>query len=448
MSSNGGSPGPSFPLEFEGGATGFPTFEEDLPDGRGVLTVLATWGPRGYREDIWLLDAKTGKGRRLVENASNVEYQAETGHLLFSRQSALMAVRFDLATQTVQGDLIALFDGLRSAAWSNGGFRISHAGHLFFQPGGRIAGDRRLVVVSPNNQVTSFVSDARPYEADLDASADGTRVSVVVPTAGGTYETWTATAGRPGVRRTLSAPNADVGGSFWSPDGQWLAFTRVGRDADDGVYVQRSDGSGPPRAVRKHAALGDFAWVTGWTADGRALFVNQVAAGRSDIMLLPVGVDGTAGELRPLRATSASEFDARVSPDGRLIAFVSDESGTNELYVAEFANDAIVGQPLLLTGGDGGSRPRWSSDSRRLFFARAVPNRIMSVTVERSAQLRASEPVLAFDPGSLRLDQNVWTILPGDRLLGIELGAGEGPVRSYQLILNWLDTVRGRLPAR
>jgi Tol biopolymer transport system component len=178
------------------------------------------------------------------------------------------------------------------------------------------------------------------------------------------------------------------------------------------------------------------------------LFVNQVAAGRSDIMLLPVGVDGTAGELRPLRATSASEFDARVSPDGRLIAFVSDESGTNELYVAEFANDAIVGQPLLLTGGDGGSRPRWSSDSRRLFFARAVPNRIMSVTVERSTQLRASEPVLAFDPGSLRLDQNVWTILPGDRLLGIELGAGEGPVRSYQLILNWLDTVRGRLPAR
>jgi serine/threonine-protein kinase len=444
LPTGGGGPKPAITVQLEG-ASGYPDLEEDLPGGRGVLMNVESWGPRGYQEDVWLLDATTGKAKRLVENGSGAEYQAETGYLLFSRQSSLMAVRLDLATLSIQGELIALFDGLRSASWSNGAFRVAHAGHLLFHPGGRIGLDRRLVIVGPSRDVTPFIADARSFETAIDASADGRQVAVVIPTAGGTYETWTASIDRPGLRRTLAIPNADAAGAYWSPNGQWLAFGRVGRDGKDGAYVQRADGSGEPRLVMKSPAADQFVLPTGWTADGTGLLIGQFGS-RGDIFLVPVDGAGVPGQARPIRTTPASETEATMSPDGRLLAFYSDESGAVELYVAEFANGAVVGQPLLVVGATSSRIPRWSRDSRRLFFARELPDRIMSVSIERVPSLRTSPATVAFDPRALRLDPRVWTILPGDRLLGIQRGVGEDEVTSYQIILNWLDTVRERLP--
>jgi Tol biopolymer transport system component len=443
--SGGGSAKPPIALALEGGTMGFPRLEEELPGGRGVLAVVATWGARGYQEDVWLIDPTTGKGRRLVENGGAPEYQVETGYLVFSRQSSLMAARLDLATATVQGEVIALFDGLRSAAWSNGAFRVSIDGHLMFQPGGRIGADRRVVVVEPNRDVTPFVADARSYEAAIDASADGKRVAVVIPTAGGTYDTWTASTDRPGLRRTIAIPNADAAGALWSPNGEWLAFSRQGRDADDGIYLQRSDGSGAARLLAKSPATDEFLIATGWTGDGLGVVAMHIKGGRADIVVVPVSSDGSAGQPRPLRATPASEYDPTISPDGNVLAFGSDETGAQELYLAALSGGAIVGQPTLIAGGTKGGVPRWSRDGRRLFFAQASPDRIMSVVVERTPSLRALTPAQAFDMRALRLDPRVWAVLPGDRLVGIQRGVGEDEVTSFQLILHWLDTVRGRL---
>ena len=101
------------------------------------------------------------------------------------------------------------------------------------------------------------------------------------------------------------------------------------------------------------------------------------------------------------------------------------------------------GAPVLVTSG-GGSQPIWSSDGRRLYF-RQAPARIMSVTIERSPVLRASAPQLVLDLKAAGLDIENWDILPDGRIVGIKLGAGEGDVTSYSVILNWVESIRSRL---
>ena len=135
-----------------------------------------------------------------------------------------------------------------------------------------------------------------------------------------------------------------------------------------------------------------------------------------------------------------------MSPNGRFLAFASDETGQLEVHVAAFANGAIVGQSLPVSGGLGGDKPKWSHDSRRLFYRRVQRDRIMSVTIELAPVLTASAPVVAFDLEALRFDDSAWSILPDNRLVGVQRGRGEDDPTSIQLILNWLETVRGRLP--
>jgi hypothetical protein len=131
-------------------------------------------------------------------------------------------------------------------------------------------------------------------------------------------------------------------------------------------------------------------------------------------------------------ADTATATPTTIALRGRPLRADSEPSiaGTQELYVAALSGGTIVGQPTLVAGGTKGSVPRWSRDGRRLFFAQASPDRVMSVVVDRSPSLRASTPALAFDLRALRLDPHVWAILPGDRLVGIQRGAGEDEVTS------------------
>jgi len=439
-----GGGGAKPPMAFDlGQATGFPIFLTELPEGHGVLMQLSGWGPRGYQEDIWRLDPNTGKCTKVIENAGDAHFLASTNHLLFSHGSALMAVRFDLSKGTATGDTVPLFDGLRSNLWSNGGFSVSPSGHLLFEPGGRVGVDRRIVTVSASRDVTPYVADARPYESAMSASHDGTQVAVVIPNARGTYEIWQASSSRSGLRRTISFSNVDAYGPAWSPDSTWIAFDRNGRDKDDGVYVMRADGSGAPRPVLKVAKVEDGMSVLDWSKEG--LVVTRTSSGRTEMVLVPMSAAGEPAAPKVLVGGRTGGLGrAQLSPDGKYLAYISDESGKMELQVAAITNGAIGGQPLVLTSG-GATDVRWSSDSTRI-YARQNPGRIMVTTLERTPSLKASAPVLAYDLNALRLDSAVWDILPDGRLLGLQRGAGEDDITSYGIVLNWLEQIKAKLP--
>ena len=438
----GGKPAEPIAIDYGRPQGGYPDFRFEIAGGRIVMR-LETFGTRGYQSDIWALDVATGKATLLVENGAIPSYVADTGHLLFSRGASLMAVRLDVASLTTSGETVTLFDGLRAQTWGAGSYSLSSEGHLAFAPGGRLGTDRRVVAVSTNREIVPFVAERNSYEEMLEASPDGRQIAVIIPTTRGTFEVWTGGQDRPDMRKTVSLPSADAMPAGWSPDGAWLAFTRNGRDLKDGAYITRADGTGEPKPLMLARSIDEPVGVMDWPRAGSQVIVVRVKNERPEYFSVPVSASGEIGEPRPFTLTKNSRYGVRISPDGQLIAFEAEDSGRSEIYVALWSGQSIVGAPVLVSKG-GGAERRWSRDSKRLYY-RQPSSQLMSVTIDRNP-LRATTPVMLHDFRALRLNIGAWDILPDGRLIGIEMGAGEDDPTSVNIALNWLATVRARLP--
>ena len=138
LPSGGGPPKPAVKVD-TGSAAAVRDFLNRLPNDRGVFFSAQSYGPQGNREDQWLLDPKTGKAKRLLENAGYAVYST-TGHIVFTRGDTLMAAPFDLDKLAVSGEVTSLTAGLRTFTFGyNAPFQVSSEGSLFYLPGGHLA---------------------------------------------------------------------------------------------------------------------------------------------------------------------------------------------------------------------------------------------------------------------------------------------------------------------
>jgi len=442
LPTNGGAAKPPMAVD-TGSTSGIRAFGQGLPGDRGVFFTMESWGSRGYQLDQWLLDPKTGKARRLFEDAGNAIY-VPTGHIIFSRGALLMAAPFDLQQLAVTGEVMALPGSVRTVnSWSHGAFTLSNDGTLVFAPGGRLGTDRTLVTIDSSGHVTKFANDARSFESVPRVSPDGRSVAVVISNTKGTYETWVAEADRPGLRRLLVLPNADCSIPVWAPDAQRLAYQRTARDKDDGIYLQRADGTGSPQAILKAESLEVGVWPTSFAPDGSGVLGSKNVGGKADMLFVSISATGSASTPRVLRATASNEPDGRFSPDGRMVTFSSDESGRQEVYVARYGADGALGPATIVSSG-GGQQPAWANNGRRLFYYNE-PNRLMSVDISVTPKLTASAPVLAYDLKKLRVNPIEWDIMPDGRLLAIQKGQGEDDITDFNVVLNWIDELRARM---
>jgi serine/threonine-protein kinase len=434
-----GPPKPPTKLD-TGTAAVFPGFVNALPGGRGVFAQFTSYGSRGYQQDVWLLDLQTGKASLLLENAGRPEY-VSTGHVVFSRGDTLHAAPFDLRNMT-RGDVVALSGGIRTPnAWAPGDFSVSRTGTLMYAPGERIGADRRLVVVDASGAATPFVADRRSYDLPPAVSTpDGRRAAVVVANERATYEIWLAERNR-SIVRAIAFPDADASSPVWSPDGLRIAYSRVALSADDGVYIERADGGEPPKLLLKGESQQVFLTPTAWAPDDSGILVARAEAGRSRLFFVPLA-GAEAGKLRPLRATRYREVHAQFSPDGKLVAFVADDSGRFELYVAPYRNGTLGAAVPVSTDLCG--EFDWSLDGRRLLFCEQ-PQTIVSVTVQ-AEPLAVAAPVVLYDLRKLRIVN--WDVLPDGSLLAIQKGDGEDDITTFNLVLNWFDELRARMGAR
>jgi Tol biopolymer transport system component len=277
-------------------------------------------------------------------------------------------------------------------------------------------------------------------------SRDGRKVAVVLSDERGKYETWVADLDRPGLRRVLTLPNADCANPVWSPSGDQLAYDRTARDKDDGTYLRRTDGVGSAQLLLRKESQEVGLDGLSWAPDGSGLIIKKTVGGKGDMLLVPVSPTGEASKPRPLRATPANEGDARFSPDGRFIAFASDESGKGEVYVASYGADGALGPAQMMSNG-GGAQPVWAADGRRLFYYNE-PDKVMSVTLSLTPRLSASAPVVAYDLKKLRVNATEWDIMPDGRLLAIQKGAGEDDITVFNVVLNWFDELRAKAPMK
>ena len=444
------TPGPEISFDF-GSSSAAGSFGKPLPNGRGVLVNMSVYNTRGWSTEGWVLDLASNKAHRLVENAGYLAY-SPTGHLVFSRGDTLMAAPFDQGSLKVTGDVTALSRDLRiSAAWEHGEFSLARNGTLVFAPGGLVGHDRRLVSVTEAGVVTPFGSERRTFEQYPPVSNDGRRVAVVLANERGNYEIWTADQDHPAFRRTIAMPNADINVPVWSPDGKRIAFSRTALDKDDGLYVQDAEGTGTPQLVLRADVPGMYCLPGTWTSDGNSLTVTKGLRGKSSIHLVTIpAVGGPAATARALRTTEATEINAALSPDGRFIAFESNESGRFQIYVAQWNKNAIVGRPLMVSGGGfetlngGGAGIDWTSNSRRLYFG-TPEQTVMSVTVDATPALTVSKPVLAYDMKKLRVVATGWNVLPDGRLFAIQRSEAEEDTSTFSVVFNWFDELRRRM---
>jgi len=334
-----------------------------LPHGRGVLFQACTSGCATM--SLHVVDLRTGREKELVRGVAAGWY-LPSGHLLYVRPDGVtLVVPFDLERLATHGEAVPVLEGVAMAplgaelAWAP-------AGTLVY--GLTAGGSNNLVVERVNRSGAVTVVDSA-WSGLFNAfalSPDGRRVAVGAGSAGIGNNIWIKQLEHgPFTRLTFTGRDRRPA---WSPDGRMVAFVRDTAGGGD-VYARAVDGSGEERRLTH---LGSAAQEVVWSPDGRWIVVrtDNSDAGNGDI----VGVS-TSGDTTPVRlvASPFTELHPAVSPDGRWLAYSSNEAGTYEVYVRPFPKTE-TGRWQVSTAG--GTQPVWSRDGRELFFLDGAPRLI------------------------------------------------------------------------
>jgi serine/threonine-protein kinase len=394
-----------------------------LPDGSLLFTILRA----GWHSALNTVAVASGTNssdvREVVANATSAKLVGGDA-IVFARGPSFLASRFDVASKQLVGEPTPLNLRVQLAAYSAAPmYAVSSTGTLVYA---QASGDRRLVWVDREGREELLKTDDRFY-SHLRLSPDGTRVAVYA--ADGDRDLWRFDLNRPGlpVTRLTLGPGRDAM-PLWSPHGDRLYFTteenKLGWIAADGSGVATTISTGPD-GYRVHPLS--------ITPDGQTLIVSYQKAPNEQIDLWTLSV-GPNPRLTPLLAEpSYSEWDGRLSPDGRWLAYSSSESGRDEILVRPFPN---VGASRAHAGY--GRQPIWSQDSRELFY-RTVDGLVMRVPFKTTPLFSPDSPVpVVAAPQTLRN----WSVGPnydvspdGRRFLMIK--TPELDIRSLTVVQNW-----------
>jgi len=362
VSASGGTIAPVTTLDASAAETthAFPSF---LPDGRRFL-YSAVGGGRAMTY-VGALDA--ADRTFVMQGAGNVHFSR--GHLLFVRDRTLLAQAFDPATLRVAGDPMSIAQDVSLGSAVGGGeieggaFAVSPSGLLAYRTGSAELLSR-LIWFDRSGRLARAVSDIGDY-IDLELSPDRTRAAVgALDPARRTRDVWVfdVVRGLRTTRVTFDAPSEQA--PVWSPDATRIAFLSNTGAALSEVRAKDATGSGPAELLGQGNPRS-------WSPNGRYL----IATVRNDLWLLPVGTGETPV---PLMETPFAENFGQFSSDGRWIAFHSNESGRNEVYVIPFPGPG----PKERVSPSGGVYPRWRRDGAELFYLNDDNNTLVAVSVD------------------------------------------------------------------
>jgi serine/threonine-protein kinase len=398
-----------------------------LPDGGILYSKWAPWQGSDARK-IWTADPAAREGKPLAD-------QVEFGRILhnrmlaFVRSGALFVAPFDPETRSLAGPARPLPDSVYVTTNTGAAhFDVSRTGTLAYVPGGPPT-DRTLVWRELDGPETPLGAPKRAY-LGADLSPDGSRVVVAIEAT--SRDLWLYDISR----RTLTRLTFEGDNAFpiWSPDGRQIAFASREKDGAYNLLRLAADGSQPPERLSRSAST---QIPVAFAPDGRFLVFGQArGASQADIYLLPLTGERTP---RPLFDSPFDERWGRVSPDGGRIAYVSDESGIDQVYVQSFPNRG--GKVQVST--DGGRDPIWSPDGRTLIYTNG--DRWLSAGIGPGPAPETSSPRLLFEaryerpPGPL---PNYDLSPDGRRILTIKGAAPPDAISQIVVVQNWFDELR------
>jgi len=430
ISSSGGEATPVTELDAERGENSH-RFPQVLPDGRHfIFFSRAARGGAGGGSAIRVGELGKQGSESLMPATFHAAYAS--GQLLYVQDNILLARPFDPDRLEFIGDPVPLASevGAISAA-SRGIYSVSENGVLVYQPGGAGTGNR-LAWFSATGEELAPLGDPADYGEEIHLSPDGRSATVTLPDAGsGTSDIWIYDV----ARQVRSRFTFDVGtevAATWSPDGKRVAFASDREGRHFGIFVKDVGATTPERPLI--SSDGDM-FPADWSPDGEYLAYSKIeadveATGGVDIWVMPLS---PGGEPRPLIQTRFVENDLAFSPDGRWLAFTSNESGRFEVYVIPWPGPG--GKWQIST--QGGIDVEWGRDSRTIYYpdlngaltAISVTPRGESLEVGSPQRLFQDRRVLAWEPPA------------ADGRLLVLLGDESETTSELSLVVNWPRTL-------
>jgi len=385
-----------------------------------VVFTMKTKGLQSFDDaPIVAVSLKSGERKNVIDGGTGPSYSS-TGHLVYARGGALLAAPFDVSRLAVTGAPFTALEGVsHSRGTGSAHYALSRTGTLVSLPGSVDVENRMLVRSDPQGRMETLTRETRPFIM-VRTSPDGRRLALWIGTADD--EIWTYEIDRGILARLAQGATNPV----WSPDGEWIVFSGARRDDDLGRV--RADGSGAPEPLltRNRSQI-----PSSISLDGRVLaFTEDTPDTGSDVWTLSLDTR----ETHLVLGTRFNESAATFSPDGRLLAYVSDETGHNEVYVQPFPGPGARRQVSV----GGGTSPVWGRPQGEIFYQNGTA--MMTVSVQTGVSLQSSPPRKVFD-GVLPLAFDdlmaAWDLGPGGQGFVMPQQLEQKQASTLMIALNW-----------
>lgn len=414
---------------------------EILPGGNAILFTADHAGSVD-NNTIDVVTLADRKRKTLVRGGASPRYLATSnraGHLVYVNNATLFAIPFDLDTLGTRGTAVpVLGDVAHESLVGVGQFDISRTGTLVYRLASGGASRLRTVQwVDPAGKKEPLLAQHGAY-LDPDLSPDGTRVALVVTGAAG-QDVWVYDS------RLDAMTRLTFGGEYcwsptWSPDGQYVVFASMGK----GIVQARADGASPPHALTESKYP---QYPRSFTPDGKRLAYFE-HMGTSQVWTVPLQGQGsqmTAGTPERFLRSRFNDRAPAFSPDGRWLAYQSDESGQDEVYVRAFPPPAAGPGGKWQISNGGGRGPRWSRSGQELVYRSGDQIMAARFTVKGDAFVpeRARVRIAKLGGGN-------WDLAPdGTRVVVLTRVEGEDapePEHHVVFLQNFFDELRRRVP--
>jgi len=418
VSDSGGTPQPLTHLEKGETYLGWPEF---LPGNKAVIFQGGSGGvvvqPIGTGDRRYVIYGQEGTMPRYLSS----------GHLVYAQAGTLMAVPFDVKRLEVRGTAVPVVQNvMQGVAPGATQYSVSATGSLVYVSGGAQASQQsRLVWVSRNGTEQPLPAPARTYEFPR-LSPDGGRIAV-----GSEGQIWIYDIARDTLAR-FTFQGGYNGYPVWTQDGKRIAFLS-NKEGSLNTYWQLADGSGGLESL----ATGNLQVPSSWSPGG-LLAVLEFPTGRGDeISVLHVGERQTQLFLQ----TGASVSSPKFSPDGRWLAYDSEESGRSEVYVQPYPGPG--GKWLI--SNEGGAEPLWNRNGRELFYRNG--DKIMAVDITTQPSFSAGKPKMLFEK-PLSGAAFPYDVSPdGQRFLMLRpVEEGQAAPTQINVVLNWTEELKRLVP--
>jgi serine/threonine-protein kinase len=344
---------------------------EILPGGHVVLFTITSQTGQLDMAQVAVRDLRTGTQKVLVRGGSHGHY-VTSGHLVYVAAGTLHAIRFDPNRLETQGTAVPVLPQLAVTGDGAVDFAVAADGTLIYvnAPGSFEANKRTLVWVDRTGKEEPVGTPPRAYEHPR-LSPEGTRVAIY--SADQERDIWIWDLGRATLTRLTLDPGSDQF-PLWTPDGRRIIFSSQRGIGQPNLWSQTADGTGVAERLttNSHAQF-----LNGITPDGTAVLYNETTPTGRDLLQVELG---GSHRVTPLLQTKFDERNGIVSPDGRWLAYESDNSGSFEIYVRPYPN---VGDGQWQVSTAGGRQPLWARSGKELFYIGANGT-LLRVPVEAS----------------------------------------------------------------